>query len=246
MASWAGSGGLGPCIRRWLCCIGLLDEPHLSPAGDRLAALVAASNDTITTGFAGTPYICDALTQTGHLDSATGCCCKPTAPLGCTRSPMGATTIWELWDSMLPDGTIHPGGMTCFDHYALGAVADWMHRVIAGVETAEPGYSRVGDRPPTRRQPHLGPRITADLLRPGHRLLGDHRQRRPHHHRRPAQRHNRRRHRARTAAGDRGLRPPHPQRAQMYKHARTAAAIPRTVRSDTAACPRRAREGSTR
>jgi len=156
---------------------------------------------------------------------------------------MGATTIWELWDSMLPDGTIHPGGMTCFNHYALGAVADWMHRVIAGAETAEPGYSRVGDRPPTRRQPHLGPRITADLLRPGHRLLGDHRQRRPHHHRRPAQRHNRRRHRARTAAGDRGLRPPHPQRAQMYKHARTAAAIPRTVRSDTAACPRRAPRG---
>jgi alpha-L-rhamnosidase len=56
---------------------------------------------------------------------------------------MGATTVWERWDSMLPDGTINPGQMTSFNHYALGAVADWMHRVIGGVAPLEPGYSTV-------------------------------------------------------------------------------------------------------
>jgi alpha-L-rhamnosidase len=53
---------------------------------------------------------------------------------------MGATTIWERWDSMLPDGTVNPGTMTSFNHYALGAVADWLHRVVGGLAPAEPGY----------------------------------------------------------------------------------------------------------
>jgi alpha-L-rhamnosidase len=56
---------------------------------------------------------------------------------------MGATTIWERWDSMLPDGTINPGEMTSFNHYALGAVADWLHKVVGGIDAAEPGYSRI-------------------------------------------------------------------------------------------------------
>ena len=56
---------------------------------------------------------------------------------------MGATTIWERWDSMLPDGTINPGQMTSFNHYALGAVADWMHRTIGGIAPLEPGYAEV-------------------------------------------------------------------------------------------------------
>ena len=56
---------------------------------------------------------------------------------------MGATTIWERWDSMLPDGTINPGEMTSFNHYALGAVADWMHRTIGGLAPLEPGYAKV-------------------------------------------------------------------------------------------------------
>ena len=56
---------------------------------------------------------------------------------------MGATTVWERWDSMLPDGSINPGEMTSFNHYALGAVADWMHRVLGGLAPLEPGYSRL-------------------------------------------------------------------------------------------------------
>ena len=56
---------------------------------------------------------------------------------------MGATTIWERWDSMLPDGSVNPGEMTSFNHYALGAVADWMHRTVAGLAPAAPGYRRL-------------------------------------------------------------------------------------------------------
>jgi alpha-L-rhamnosidase len=60
---------------------------------------------------------------------------------------MGATTVWERWDSMLPDGSINPGEMTSFNHYALGAVADWMHRTIGGLTSTEPGYRRMEIRP---------------------------------------------------------------------------------------------------
>jgi alpha-L-rhamnosidase len=70
--------------------------------------------------------------------------------LECTDPPswlyavaMGGTTIWERWESLLPDGTIYPGDMTSFNHYALGAVADFLHRVVAGIEAAEPGWRRI-------------------------------------------------------------------------------------------------------
>ena len=56
---------------------------------------------------------------------------------------MGATTIWERWDSMLPDGSINPGDMTSFNHYALGAVADWLYQVVAGIRPASPGYATI-------------------------------------------------------------------------------------------------------
>jgi alpha-L-rhamnosidase len=60
---------------------------------------------------------------------------------------MGATTIWERWDAMLPDGSINPGSMTSFNHYAFGAVADFLHRVVAGLAPAEPGYRSIVVKP---------------------------------------------------------------------------------------------------
>jgi len=56
---------------------------------------------------------------------------------------MGATTVWERWDSLLPDGSVNPGEMTSFNHYALGAVADWLHRTVAGLAPAAPGYAQL-------------------------------------------------------------------------------------------------------
>ena len=122
---------------------GLLDAKQTELAGERLAQLVAEGGYRIGTGFAGTPYINDALTVTGHLDDAYRLLLQRETPSWLYAVTMGATTIWERWDSMLPDGSINPGKMTSFNHYALGAVADWIHRVIGGIAPLEPGYVRV-------------------------------------------------------------------------------------------------------
>jgi alpha-L-rhamnosidase len=116
-------------------------------AGDRLAELVLADDAHISTGFIGTPLLCDALTDTGHLDIAYQLLTQTECPSWLYPVTQGATTIWERWDSMRPDGSLNPGGMTSFNHYALGAVADWMHRVVAGLEATSPGYRTIRFRP---------------------------------------------------------------------------------------------------
>jgi alpha-L-rhamnosidase len=122
---------------------GLLDAPDETQAADRLAELCAQASYRISTGFAGTPFITDALTKAGHTDEAYKLLLERECPSWLYPVTMGATTVWERWDSMLPDGTINPGQMTSFNHYALGAVADWMHRVVGGVAPLTPGYSTV-------------------------------------------------------------------------------------------------------
>ncbi len=124
-------------------CFGLLEAGQRSVAGERLDALVREAGYTIPTGFVGTPLICDALTEAGHLDTAYRLLLQTRSPSWLYAVTMGATTIWERWDSMLPDGQINPGEMTSFNHYALGAVADWLHRSVAGLAPAAPGYRQV-------------------------------------------------------------------------------------------------------
>jgi alpha-L-rhamnosidase len=116
-------------------------------AGDRLNELVRESGYHIRTGFVGTPLICDALCSTGHYVAAYRLLMQQECPSWLYPVVMGATTVWERWDSMLPDGTINPSEMTSFNHYALGAVADWMHRTIGGLIPAEPGYHHMEIRP---------------------------------------------------------------------------------------------------
>ena len=122
---------------------GLLSGEDLDRAGARLAELVAERGYRIATGFAGTPFVTDALTLTGHLDVAYRLLFQTEAPSWLYPVTMGATTIWERWDSLLPDGSVNPGGMTSFNHYALGAVIDWVHRVVGGITPLEPGYRRM-------------------------------------------------------------------------------------------------------
>ncbi len=117
------------------------DEELRRRLGDRLAELVREGGYHIATGFVGTPLVADALTDAGHLDEAERLLLQTGCPSWLYPVTMGATTIWERWDSMLPDGSINPGEMTSFNHYALGAVADWLHRVVAGLDLAEPGYA---------------------------------------------------------------------------------------------------------
>ncbi|HEX6288797.1 MAG TPA: glycoside hydrolase family 78 protein [Herpetosiphonaceae bacterium] len=116
-------------------------------AGARLAALVRDNEYRISTGFVGTPLICDALCSVGETDAAFRLLTERACPSWLYPVTMGATTIWERWDSMLPDGTINPGEMTSFNHYALGAIADWLHRTVGGLAPAAPGYRRLDIRP---------------------------------------------------------------------------------------------------
>ncbi|BCW58648.1 alpha-L-rhamnosidase [Arthrobacter sp. StoSoilB20] len=122
---------------------GLLDDPSRQKAGDRLADIVEASGYLISTGFAGTPFITEALASTGHVAHAYRLLLQTDCPSWLYQVTMGATTVWERWDSMLPDGSINTGEMTSFNHYALGAVADWIHRAVGGLTPLEPGYARV-------------------------------------------------------------------------------------------------------
>ncbi|MCX5537038.1 glycoside hydrolase family 78 protein [Streptomyces sp. NBC_00006] len=117
------------------------DQRHT--AARRLAHLVRRSGFRIATGFAGTPLICDALCSVGEHRLAHRMLAERHCPSWLYPVTMGATTIWERWDSLLPDGTVNPGQMTSFNHYALGSVADWLHRTVAGLAPAEPGWRRI-------------------------------------------------------------------------------------------------------
>lgn len=121
----------------------LLDPDDQKVAGHRLVELVKQADYRISTGFVGTPFVTDALTVTGSVDVAYRLLLQTENPSWLYSVTMGATTVWERYDSMLPDGSINPGEMTSFNHYALGAVADWMHRTIGGISALEPGYSRI-------------------------------------------------------------------------------------------------------
>jgi alpha-L-rhamnosidase len=132
-----------PTVYAMAVAFDLLDGAQRAAAGDRLAELVEANGYRIATGFAGTPYVCDALCATGHLDAAYRLLLQRDCPSWLYPVTMGATTIWERWDSMLPDGSINPGEMTSFNHYALGAVADWIHRTVGGIAPLAPGYREV-------------------------------------------------------------------------------------------------------
>ncbi len=121
----------------------LLNEEQRRHAAERLRELVQQDGYRIGTGFVGTPLICDALCHTGNYAAAYRLLLQQKCPSWLYPVTMGATTIWERWDSMLPDGSVNPGEMTSFNHYALGAVADWLHRTVAGLAPAEPGYRKI-------------------------------------------------------------------------------------------------------
>jgi alpha-L-rhamnosidase len=129
-------------------CFDIATDPALRRAlADRLAHLVRASAFHMGTGFVGTPLILDALVVGGHPHVAERLLLQTESPSWLYAVTMGATTIWERWDSMLEDGSINPGRMTSFNHYAFGAVADWLHRELGGLAPLAPGYARLRVRP---------------------------------------------------------------------------------------------------
>ena len=122
----------------------LVLEPSVRSAlAARLAELVREGGYRIGTGFVGTPLVTDALAHGDRLAVAERLLTQTECPSWLYPVTQGATTVWERWDSLLPDGSVNPGEMTSFNHYALGAVADWLHRTVAGLAPAAPGYRRL-------------------------------------------------------------------------------------------------------
>ena len=120
--------------------MGLVPTALVDEAGAKLAARVAAKGGHLSTGFLGTPYLLPALTQSGQKDVAYSLMMSNTAPSWGYEVAMGATTMWEKWDSLGADGQPTDLAMNSFNHYAFGAVGDWMYQNIGGITASTPGF----------------------------------------------------------------------------------------------------------
>ena len=127
---------------------GLLPEDMISVAARRLADDVDYFGH-LTTGFLGTPLICQALTENGYADLAYKLLFNKRYPGWLYPVTMGATTIWERWDCIKPDGSFQTAGMNSFNHYAYGAVGAWLYGYVAGIQLNEnvPGYKHFSVKP---------------------------------------------------------------------------------------------------
>ncbi|HLF35469.1 MAG TPA: family 78 glycoside hydrolase catalytic domain [Cyclobacteriaceae bacterium] len=122
----------------------MLPEKLRPQAVDRLIENIRKYKYHLTTGFLGTPHLCHVLSRFGHADVAFELLLQETYPSWLYPVKMGATTIWERWDGIRPDSTFQDAGMNSFNHYAYGAIGDWLYRVMAGIDTDEsnPGYKQ--------------------------------------------------------------------------------------------------------
>ena len=123
----------------------LLPEALRPAAAQRLAEVVREANYQLTTGFVGTPYLCHVLSRFGYTDAAFELLNQESYPSWLYPVKKGATTIWERWDGIKPDGTFQDAGMNSFNHYAYGAIGEWLYRVVAGIDLdpAQPGFKHI-------------------------------------------------------------------------------------------------------
>lgn len=117
-----------------------------------LNELIVDNDYHLTTGFVGTPYLCFALSDNGYHETAVKLLLQQTYPSWLYSVVKGATTIWEHWDGIKADGSFWSDDMNSFNHYAYGAVGEWMYRKVAGLapDDREPGYKRVRIEPTFR------------------------------------------------------------------------------------------------
>lgn len=121
----------------------LTDNPQA--VADSLVALIHKQGDMLQTGFVGTPYILHVLSRYGYSELAYTLLLRKDYPSWLYPISKGATTVWEHWDGIKPNGDIWPASMNSYNHYAYGAVGDWMYGVMAGINTVEdaPGFAKV-------------------------------------------------------------------------------------------------------
>lgn len=128
---------------------GMIPDSLRQQAADRLVQNVRAYGNHLTTGFLGTPYLCEVLSNYGHADVAYQLLMQKTYPSWLYPVTKGATTIWERWNGIHPDGNFETATMNSFNHYAYGAIGDWMYRTIAGInmDESEPAYKAILIKP---------------------------------------------------------------------------------------------------
>jgi alpha-L-rhamnosidase len=118
----------------------LLPDDLRPQAARFLVEDIKSRRNHLSTGFLGTPYLCHILSANGYTNVAYDLLLQESYPSWLYPVKMGATTIWERWDGQKPDSTFQDPGMNSFNHYAYGAIGDWMYRISAGLETKSPGY----------------------------------------------------------------------------------------------------------
>lgn len=112
---------------------------------NQLYKLLKTNNFYLKTGFVGTPYLCRVLSDHGYNDLAYRLLLNEEAPSWLYCVNMGATTIWERWNSVLPNGLLGELGMNSLNHYAYGSIVEWMYRNMCGLQPLEtyPGFRRI-------------------------------------------------------------------------------------------------------
>jgi alpha-L-rhamnosidase len=133
---------LGDSVSAYVFAIRLaaLDAQQQRRAADRLVSLLRGRGYRASTGFLGTAQVLDALDDIGASDIAMRMLLTDRMPSWLAQVRLGATTVWERWDSLNDDGVVNDPFMTSFNHFALGSVADWIHRRVGGLAPAAPGY----------------------------------------------------------------------------------------------------------
>ena len=130
----------------------LLPDNLRAKAAEFLVNDIKSRNNHLSTGFLGTPYLCHVLSDNGYTETAYDLLLQESYPSWLYPVKMGATTIWERWDGEKTDSTFQDPGMNSFNHYAYGAIGDWMYRVSAGIETMDAGYRHLSLQPhPTKK-----------------------------------------------------------------------------------------------
>ncbi|MFH1513081.1 MAG: alpha-L-rhamnosidase C-terminal domain-containing protein, partial [Bacillota bacterium] len=124
--------------------VGILPDKARAQAAYALRMKLKASDYHLRTGFIGTAYLCRVLSATGSNDIAYRLLLQEDFPSWLYEVNMGATTIWERWNSILPDGSISDTGMNSLNHYSYGSIVEWMYRDVCGIEPLEdaPGFRR--------------------------------------------------------------------------------------------------------
>ncbi|WP_244930969.1 family 78 glycoside hydrolase catalytic domain [Nocardioides sp. W7] len=122
----------------------LVDDSELrEKVGAKFVAKLARSDNHLTTGFLGTPWLLPALSSIGRDDLAYAMLLHEDYPSWGYEVAKGATTMWERWNTIMPNGEFGPVDMNSFNHYAYGAVGDWMYQNIGGITALEAGYKKI-------------------------------------------------------------------------------------------------------